>query len=314
MKVLIVGEFTEETKDIILRFFPRKWEVIILPPGEEMRNHLEDCQVLIPEHIQVDQELLAKAKQLKFIQTGAGFDNVDVETCTKFGVRVANAAGVNAQAVAEHVMALMFSYFKNIPQLDAFIKNREDESNLSYTGSELEGKTIGIIGMGAVGQKVAAFCQVFGMKVFAYARNREGIAPGSIELCSFDTLVREADIISVHLSLNQQTKKLIDASVFKKMKKQAVFINTARGGIVAEHDLIEALKTGEIAGACLDVFEKEPLAQDSILRDMPNVILTPHTAGMPDGYKIHQKRYAFFVANIERIIKGEQPQNNLNDF
>lgn len=314
MKVLIVGEFTKQTKEIILSLFPKKWAVVILPPGEEMMKHLEDCEVLIPEHIQVDEELLATAKELKFIQTGAGFDNVDVDACTKFGVRVANAAGVNAQAVAEHVMALMLAYFKNIPQLDAFMKNREDENRLSYAGSELEGKTIGIIGMGAVGKKVAAFCQAFGMKVFAYARNTAGTAPGSVKMCSFDTLIREADIISVHVSLNQQTKKLIDAATFKKMKKNAVVINTARGGILAEQDLIEALKTSEIAGACLDVFEEEPLAKDSVLRDMQNVILTPHTAGMPDGYKIHQKRYAFFVANIERIVKGEQPYNNLNAF
>lgn len=313
MKVLIVGEFTKETKESIVPFFSNKWEVVIVPPGEEMMKHLEDCQVLIPEHVQVDEELLAKAKKLKFIQTGAGYDNIDVAACTKFGVRVANAAGVNAQAVAEHVMALMLAYFKNILKLDTFMKNRENENDLSYTGSELEGKTIGIIGMGAVGKKVATFCQAFGMNVLAYARHTVGTANGTVKMCSLDKLVRESDIVSIHVSLNPQTKKLIDETVFKKMKKSAVIINTARGGIVAEQDLIEALQTGEIAGACLDVYEKEPLAKDSVLRDMQNVILTPHTAGMPDGYKIHQKRYTFFVANIERIIKGEQPQNNLNN-
>ncbi|WP_315074683.1 NAD(P)-dependent oxidoreductase [uncultured Clostridium sp.] len=312
MKILIVGYFTEASKLNVTRYFPEEWDVVIVPPGKEMLHHIEDCQVIIPEHIKVDSSLLSIAKKLKLVQTGAGFDNVDIDACTQRGVWVANAAGVNAQAVAEHVMALILSYYKNIPFLDAFMKNKMDENQLDYTGSELKGKTIGIIGLGAVGKKVAEFCRVFDMNVLAYARNVVVQSDGFVKITDFDALVSESDIVSVHVSLNQQTKQLINKEVFKKMKNTALFINTARGGIVNESDLINALKNKDISGACLDVFESEPLPIDSELRNLGNVILTPHTAGMPDGLKFHKKRYDFFVNNIKRVENGEEPESKLN--
>lgn len=312
MKILIVGYFNEISKSNIARYFPQDWNVVIVPPGEEMLHHIKDCQVIIPEHIKVDHRLLSIAKNLKLVQTGAGFDNVDVPACTELGIWVANAAGVNAQAVAEHVMALILSYYKNIPFLDTFMKNRMNENQLNYTGSELEGKTVGIIGLGAIGKKVAAFCSVFDMNVLAYARNPAVQSDSFVKMSDFDTLVSTSDIVSVHLPLNQQTKQLINKTTFKKMKNTALFINTARGGIVNERDLIDALKNGDISGACLDVFESEPLPIDSELRNLGNVILTPHTAGMPDGRKFHKKRYDFFVSNIKRVENGEEPESRLN--
>ncbi len=312
MKILIVGYFIEASKLNATRYFPEEWDVVIVPPGKEMLHHIEDCQVIIPEHIKVDSSLLSIAKKLKLVQTGAGFDNVDIDACTQRGIWVANAAGVNAQAVAEHVMALILSYYKNIPFLDAFMKNKMDENQLDYTGSELNGKTIGIIGLGAVGKKVAEFCRVFDMNVLAYARNAVVQSDGFVKITDFDTLVGTSDIVSVHVSLNQQTKQLINKEVFKKMKNTALFINTARGGIVNESDLIDALKNKDISGACLDVFESEPLPIDSELRNLGNVILTPHTAGMPDGLKFHKKRYDFFVNNIKRVENGEEPESKLN--
>lgn len=312
MKILIVGYFTENSKSNVIGNFPEEWEVIIVPPGEEMLHHIKDCHVIIPEHIKVDSNLLSVARELKLVQTGAGFDNVDIDACTKLGIWVANAAGVNAQAVAEHVMALMLSYCKNIPFLDTFMKNSMDENQLYYTGSELKGKTIGIIGLGAVGKKVAEFCRVFDMNVLAYARNTVVHSDGFVKITDFDTLISLSDIVSVHVSLNQQTKHLINKEVFKKMKNTALFINTARGGIVNERDLIDALKNKDILGACLDVFESEPLPINSELRSLGNVILTPHTAGMPDGLKFHKKRYEFFVNNIKRVENGEEPESKLN--
>jgi phosphoglycerate dehydrogenase-like enzyme len=312
MKILMIGYFSATSKTNILKQFPEDWNVVIVPPGEEMLHHIEDCQVIIPEHIQVGQSLLSMAKQLQLVQTGAGFDNVDIDACTQLGIWVANAAGVNAQAVAEHVMALLLSYYKNIPFLDTFMKDRRDVNLLNYTGSELAGKTIGIIGMGAVGKKVAQFCRAFDMNVLAYARNPVVPSDGFIKITDFDHLVRSSDIVTVHASLNQQTKQMINKEVFRKMKNTALFINTARGGIVNERDLISALKNRDIAGACLDVFESEPLSTDSELRSLSNVILTPHTAGMPDGFKFHKKRYDFFVKNIRRIENGEAPESRLN--
>lgn len=312
MKILIVGYFTENSKSNVIGNFPEEWDVVIVPPGEEMLHHIKDCQVIIPEHIKVDSNLLSVARELKLVQTGAGFDNVDIDACTKLGIWVANAAGVNTQAVAEHVMALMLSYYKNIPFLDTFMKSSMDENQLYYTGSELKGKTIGIIGLGSVGKKVAEFCRVFDMNVLAYARNTVVYSDGFVKITDFDTLISLSDIVSVHVSLNQQTKHLINKEVFKKMKNTALFINTARGGIVNERDLIDALKNKDILGACLDVFESEPLPINSELRSLGNVILTPHTAGMPDGLKFHKKRYEFFVNNIKRVENGEEPESKLN--
>jgi D-3-phosphoglycerate dehydrogenase len=312
MKILIVGYFTEASKSNIVRHFPEDWDIVIVQPGKEMLHHIEDCQVLIPEHIKVDCSLLSIAKKLKLVQTGAGFDNVDIDACTQYGIWAANAAGVNAQAVAEHVMALILSYYKNIPFLDSFIKNKIDENELQYTGSELKGKTIGIIGFGAVGKKVAEFCRVFDMNILVYARNPVVQSDSFVKMTDFDTLVGASDIVSVHVSLNQQTKQLINKDVFKKMKNTALFVNTARGGIVNERDLIDALKNKDISGACLDVFESEPLPIESELRNLRNVILTPHTAGLPDGLKFHKKRYDFFVNNINRVENGEEPKSQLN--
>ena len=312
MKVLIVGYFTQISKLNITSHFPKDWDIVIIPPGKEMLHHIEDCQVIIPEHIKVDRSLLSLAKNLKLVQTGAGYDNVDIDACTQLGIWVANASGVNAQAVAEHVMALILSYYKNIPFLDTFMKNRTDENQLDYTGSELKGKTIGIAGFGAIGKKVAEFCRVFDMNVLAYTRNAVVQPDGFVKMTDFDNLVRTSDILTIHASLNPQTKQLIDKEVFKKMKNTALFINTARGGIVNEKDLIDALKNRDISGACLDVFESEPLSTDSELRNLSNVILTPHTAGMPDGLKFHKKRYDFFVNNIKRVENGEEPESKLN--
>lgn len=312
MKILIVGYFTQISKSNITRHFPKDWDIVIVPPGKEMLHHIEDCQVIIPEHIKVDSNLLSMAKNLKLVQTGAGYDNVDIDACTQLGIWVANAAGVNAQAVAEHVMALILSYYKNIPFLDTFMKNRIDEKQLNYTGSELKGKTIGIIGFGAIGKKVAEFCRVFDMNVLAYAKNAVLQSDSFVKMTDFDNLVSTSDIVTVHASLNPQTKQLIDKGVFKKMKNTALFINTARGRIVNENDLIAALKNGDISGACLDVFESEPLSTDSELRSLSNVILTPHTAGMPDGVKFHKKRYDFFVNNIKYVKNGEEPESKLN--
>ena len=313
MKILIVGYFTETSRTDIVRYLPRDWDIAIVPPGEEMLHHIADCQVLIPEHIKVDSSLLSMAKKLKLVQTGAGFDNIDIDACTQFGVWAANAAGVNSQAVAEHVMAMILSYYKNIPLLDSFMKNRIDESKLNYTGSELQGKTIGIIGLGAIGKKVARLCRAFDMNILAYARNAAAaLADNFVTVTDFDDLVCSSDIISVHVSLNQQTRQMIDKAVFKKMKNTALFVNTARGGIVNDRDLIDALKNNDIAGAWLDVFESEPLPFSSELRDLSNVLLTPHTAGAPDSFKFHKKRFDFFVNNIKRVEAGKEPESKLN--
>ena len=310
MKVLIVGYYIEDTISRIREVFPGEWEVTAVQPGEE-KDHIQDTDILIPEHIKVDEELLGRAGRLKLVQTGAGYDNVDIEACTRHGVRAANAAGVNADAVAEHTFAMILGYYKNLPFLDTFMKQRRDEKLLYYNGAELKGRTIGIIGLGAIGRRVAAYCNAMGIHVLGYDPFVKECAD-YITLSSLEELLKTSDIITVHVYLNEETRHMFSRETFEKMKNTALLVNTARGGIVCQEDLIEALKTGQIGGACLDVFEEEPLPVESELRDLPNVILTPHTAGMPDGLKFHKTRYEFFRRNIEAVMEGKEVESKLN--
>lgn len=220
------------------------------------------------------------------------------------------AAGVNANAVAEHVMALILCWYKNIVKLDGYLKAHGDESGLAYAGGELSGKTIGIVGMGHVGKALAGYCRAFGMKVLGYSRTPFAI--DGVEQRDWEGLCRESDMISLHVSLNESTRHMINADALAAMKPDAVLINTSRGAVVDEKQLVEALRHGGIGGACLDVFEDEPLRRDHPLRDLKNVILTPYTAAYPDGLRYHKKRYAFYVGNIERMMRGEIPECCLN--
>lgn len=309
MKVVITGIYPETAKKRIEECFPENWEIRIVLP-EKVEYELVTADVLIPEHIVVDEKLLKKAPLLKLVQTGAGYDNVNIEDCTKYGVQVCNASGINADAVAEHVMAFILCWYKNIIYLDRFMKSHRNEAELNYSGAELSDKTIGIIGLGNVGKAVARYCKVFGMRVIGYSH--KGLQIDDIESQPLDDLYRESDIISIHVPLNNSTKHMVNAAAFSKMKKGTVLINTSRGAVVDENQLVKAIQNREIGGACLDVYEDEPLRQDSPLRSLKNVILTPHTAGLPDGVKYHKKRYDFFISNIEKVMRNEEPECRLN--
>lgn len=309
MKIVIIGVFPEKTREHIRGSFPADWELHIVRP-EDVGPFLGDADVVIPEHISVDGPFLSRAPKLRLVQTGAGYDNVDIAECTRRGVQVCNAAGINAAAVAEHTMALVLCWYKSIPYLDTFVKTGRPERALDYAGSELLGKTIGIVGLGRVGERVAVCCQAFGMNVLGYSRRPVSI-PG-VQQVKLERLYEESDIVTVHVPLLPETRHLIDTGAFSRMKPDALFVNTARGAIVEEDCLVDALRRHKIGGACLDVYEQEPLAEDHPLRGLPNVILTPHTAGYPDGVNYHRRRYAFFAANIEKLMSGGRPDCALN--
>jgi D-3-phosphoglycerate dehydrogenase len=308
MKVVIIGDFSESSKKVIVERFPAAWKIAIVAI-HEVDPELPDAEVVIPEHIIVDGPFLDRARKLKLVQTGAGFDNVMIPECTTRGIYVANAAGVNTIAVAEHVLTFIFCWYKDVIYLDGMLK--KGEYGVDYTGSEVAGKTIGIIGMGSIGKAVARRALAFDMKVLGYDI-RPVDAQQDIEMTDLATLLKESDVITLHSFLNDQTRHMISRRELASMKQSAFLINTSRGPIVDEVALIEALEAKRIGGAGLDVFEKEPLSKDSPLRKLKNVILTPHTAGMPDGLKLHQRRYAFFVENILRVSQGKVPLNALN--
>ena len=309
MNLVIIGRFHAVTDTQIRAFFPADWEVSITE-SNLAGPYLQNADALIPEHIPIGPSFLDKAPKLRMIQTGAGYDNVDLAECTRRSILVCSAAGVNTAAVAEHTMALILGWFKNIVYLDSFLKAHRDSRELRYSGGELCGKTAGIIGLGAIGQRVSSLCRAFGMNVLGYTRHPKSVQ--GVEAVSLDELLARSDVVSIHVPATPETRHMIGRQAFQKMKPSAVLVNTARGSIIREEDLIEALSDHQIAGACLDVFEEEPLPQASRLRELPNVILTPHTAGYPDGVKLHEKRYSFFSSNIRQAWSGEMPANLLN--
>jgi D-3-phosphoglycerate dehydrogenase len=308
MKVVIFGNFSKETRHRILAIFPDFWDIIV-GPGGDCRSAIQDADVIIPENRAVDAPLLACAEKLKLVQTGAGYDNVDIRACTRKKVWVANSSGVNARAVAEHVLGLMLCWTKNILFLDR--EMRAGDYDVAYSGGELCEKTIGIVGLGNIGRAVARLAHALQMKVLAF-HHRPVEAPDFIAMADLDTLLRQSDFVSLHVALNAGTHHLIGIRALALMKKDAFLINTARGAVVDESALVDALAASTIGGAGLDVFEAEPLPATSPLRRLDNVILTPHMAGAPDGFKFHRRRFVFFRENIQRIAKGQAPINALN--
>jgi len=307
LKVVIARNAPPQIQHMFAAEFPTDWQIVTVSPAS-LPAEIGDANALIPEGSPVDVELLAHAKNLKIIQTGAGYDNVNIDECRRRGIRVANATGINARAVAEHVLALIFCWYKNILKLDAAL--RDGKFAADYSGSELGGQVIAIVGLGRIGREVAGMAQALGLEVIGYHYDQAAEADG-IDRMYLHPLLKQADIVTVHVALNEQTRHMIGQNEFELMRKNAFFINTARGAVVNEQALIKALQTGQIGGAGLDVFETEPLPADSPLRQLENVILTPHNAGEPDALFFHKKRFQFFAKNIARVFAGKAPLNEL---
>lgn len=308
MKIVIVGEFSQISRRQIRSVFPTDWQLAFVTP-DEVGAEIGDAEVIIPEHVVIDGPFLKRAQHLKLVQTGAGYDNVDIEACTAGGVFVANAAGINAAAVAEHVLGFILCWYKKLIMLDGIMK--AGAYGVDYGGAELAGKVVGIIGLGNIGRQVGRYARALGMQVLGYDI-RPPDTDTLVEAVDFKTLLKRSDVVTLHIFLNSQSHHLISRVELEMMKPAALLINTSRGPVVDESALIEALRSKKIGGACLDVFETEPLPADSSLRKLDNVILSPHTAGMPDGLKFHKKRYEYFVENIKRVSAKRAPLNALN--
>lgn len=209
MKIIIIGSFPWTAKEQIKTRFPKDWIVKFLLPHEAEEDELKDADVLIPEHIKVNADLLKKAPRLKLIQTGAGYNNVNLEDCTKYGVQVCNAVGVNANAVAEHVMAFLLCWYKNIIYLDSYVKSHRDEGALHYKGAALSEKTIGIIGLRHVGKKVAEYCNAFHMNVLGYSHKPFDIA--GVQQKDLDSIYKETALYNFLLP-RKVTKRVFTRS------------------------------------------------------------------------------------------------------
>lgn len=253
---------------------------------EEIPERVKDADVLIVNKIAINEQTIGNAKNLKLVcVTATGTNNLDKEYLEKRGIAWRNVAGYSTESVTQHTFALLFYLLEKIRYYDDYVKDEKYINDTVFTHfaehfNEVNGKTWGIIGLGAIGRRVADIAKAFGARVIYYSASGSPAQEG-YEQVDFETLLTTSDIVSVHAPLNEYTKDLMDREAFAKMKKTAIFLNLGRGPIVVEQDLYEALETGEIAAAGLDVLCEEPMSETNPLakiKDSKKLIITPHIA------------------------------------
>ena len=253
---------------------------------EEIPERVKDADVLIVNKIAINEQTIGNAKNLKLVcVTATGTNNLDKEYLKKRGIAWRNVAGYSTESVTQHTFALLFYLLEKIRYYDDYVKDEKYINDTVFTHfaehfNEVNGKTWGIIGLGTIGRRVADIAKAVGARVIYYSASGSPAQEG-YEQVDFETLLTTSDIVSVHAPLNEYTKDLMDREAFAKMKKTAIFLNLGRGPIVVEQDLYEALETGEIAAAGLDVLCEEPMSETNPLakiKDSKKLIITPHIA------------------------------------
>lgn len=264
--------------------------------------------LVVRNQTQVTRSLLQDVRHLKVIgRLGVGLDNIDLQAARAHGIPVVAARGANAIAVAEYVFACLFHACRRLTTLDAGVRTGQWDRRLG--GSELYGKILGLIGLGDIGQRVAVRARALGLRVMAYdpwqLPTHWAIMDYGVRLTDMGTVLKSADFVSVHVPLTPQTRALINGSALSAMKPGAYLINTARGGIVEEPALLDAVKSGHLAGAFLDVRSVEPPARPDPMDDEPRIILTPHISGLTQEAGIRTARMV--ALDVLRVLGGEPP-------
>jgi len=287
------------------------------PKPETVLPLIEDAHGLILRTgITITRDLIEAADQLTVIaRTGGGLDNVDVVAASEHGIIVTSNLGVNTISVAEHVLSMMLALSKRLWAMDDAVRRSNFGIRYQNLPQDINGKTIGLMGFGRIGRELGKICrQAFGMQVIAYDPylaeeiNNEGLS--WVRMVEIGELLSEADFISIHVPLTDQTRNLVDEAELSQMKSDAILINASRGGVVNETSLIDALKSNRIAGAGLDVFSQEPVPDDNPLLQLENVILTPHTAALTRECVIRMATGA--AACVLDVFAGREPQNVAN--
>lgn len=291
----------------------------LLPPGfvlthgtargdEHMKEIIAEADYAISGQVAVSGDVLRAGKKLKLLHKwGVGYDNIDIATARELGIKVARTTGSNALPVAEFALGLMISALRYIGYGHAELKKGHwSTGHLPGETFMLSGKTVGLIGFGAIGQNVARLLRGFGCTILYSKRQpltAEEEAALGVRHATLDEILAQADIVSLHCPLTPETTNLIGREAFAKMKKTAVLINVARGGVVDESALVTALRDREIAGAAMDVYAIEPLPADSELLTLDNLVVTPHLAAMAaDNFAPTVSR---MFANIAHVSRGE---------
>ena len=288
----------------------QNWQVLSAAHAYQIRSTRDE---LPPEYL-ANEEFLARCPNLLVVSTmGAGFDTVDVAACSAAGVIVVNQAGGNAEAVAEHALGLMLSLSKRVGETDHAMRQQNGVSRQDFIGNNIQGKTIGIIGLGHIGRRLAELCAgLFGMEILAYDPYlaKSDFMERGATAAAFEDLLARSDFVTVHCPRTGETENMLDAGAFNLMKPGAIFINTARGGIHDEAALFAALQNGHLSAAGLDVWSVEPPPKDHPLLSLSNVLASPHTAGVT-----HESRYqiaTFAGEQLLDIFAGRRPPRLLN--
>lgn len=280
---------------------------------DEIANAIAKADIVVCNKTLLNEDTLKSAKNLKYIGLFAtGYNNIDIEYCSKHGITVCNAGSYSTNAVAQHTFALILEHFNNTANYNQYVqdglwKRSKTFSPFVYPLSELAGKTIGIVGFGNIGKAVAKIANAFEMNVIAY--NRSEKSAENVKFVSLEELIESSDIVTVHCPLNAQSENMFNKETFAKMKHGALFVNTARGGVMNENDLYEVLNSGHLGGACIDTLKVEPMEQNCILMQAKNCIITPHIAWAPVETRL--RLMDIVTSNIRNYLNGT-PTNVVN--
>jgi len=278
------------------------------------RINEEAVTAVVVESDFVFEDTLELTPGLRFVGVcRAAVNHVDVEYATAQGIVVVNTPGRNANAVAEHTLGLMLALARRIPAAHRYVQAGEwqapTEPYIAFQGVELRGRTAGIVGLGAIGRRVAEMCVALGMKVLAYDPYAEGLFDG-VESVSLEGLMSSSDFVCVHAPLTGETEGMLDARMLGLMQRRAYLVNTSDAAVLDQHALADALKEGRIAGAALDVFESHPVSPQNPLLALDNVILSPHIGGATE--ETVRRHSQMMTSDLLRFGRGEMPVNIVN--
>ena len=313
MKILISDKMSNKVEDV-LKSKQINFDIKTGMSPEELKEVIDQYDgILIRSATKLTSDILADCKNLKVIgRAGVGVDNVDLDQATKNKILVMNTPLGNLEATAELSVGLMFSLMRNIHLANDSTHQGKWEKP-KFIGTELKGKTLGIVGYGNIGQRVAEICSTIGMNIITNSKSAsdEDLSRFKAKKVTTEQLIKEADIVSIHTKLNDETKYMFNKETLSTMKPTSVIINCARGGLINEADLKDALNNEVIAGAAIDVYENEP-ATDNVMFGAKNLLLTPHLGA---SSKEAQSNVAIDVANqVADFLKDNKIVNNVNSF
>lgn len=288
-------------------------KIIPLTSPEETAQNIGDAEIVLCNKVMITREVIDSCPNLKYIGLFAtGYNNIDIEYAKEKNITVCNAGSYSTNAVAQQTFAYILDYCNRIRDYDVAVKNGEWEKFPSFSyfpipTAELAGKTLSIIGYGSIGKKVSEIAEAFNMNIVISTRTKP--ADCKYEVTDIMTAVKKADILTFHCPLTEQTRGIVNAELLSEMKKTAVLINTSRGAVVNEKDLADALNSNRIAGAYLDVLEKEPMSPDTLLKNARNCVITPHTSWA--SFETRNRLVGIVCDNIKAWQNGT-PINKVN--